>query len=125
MGNIQRREWRSPSVFFSHNYKKYYAYVYGSHTQQTHVRTTSMDLTSLPTLQLIFFDGEEAFHDWTATDSIYGARHLANRWGSVPSGEILKSIDAFVLLDLLGAEKLQVKKKKQKRKQRRDSRFHC
>ena len=26
------------------------------------------------TLQLIFFDGEEAFIDWTATDSIYGAR---------------------------------------------------
>ncbi len=26
------------------------------------------------TLQLIFFDGEEAFVDWTATDSIYGAR---------------------------------------------------
>lgn len=26
------------------------------------------------TLQLIFFDGEEAFVDWTDTDSIYGAR---------------------------------------------------
>ena len=26
------------------------------------------------TLQLIFFDGEEAFKDWTPTDSIYGAR---------------------------------------------------
>ena len=30
-------------------------------------------------LQLIFFDGEEAFRHWTATDSIYGARHLAAR----------------------------------------------
>ena len=28
------------------------------------------------TLQLVFFDGEEAFRDWTATDSIYGARYL-------------------------------------------------
>ena len=28
------------------------------------------------TLQLIFFDGEEAFIDWTATDSIYGARFV-------------------------------------------------
>ena len=28
-------------------------------------------------LQLIFFDGEEAFQRWTSTDSIYGARHLA------------------------------------------------
>ena len=26
------------------------------------------------TLQLLFLDGEEAFHDWTNTDSIYGAR---------------------------------------------------
>lgn len=30
------------------------------------------------TLQLIFFDGEEAFQKWTDTDSIYGARHLAD-----------------------------------------------
>lgn len=28
------------------------------------------------TLQLIFFDGEEAFVQWTDTDSIYGARYL-------------------------------------------------
>jgi hypothetical protein len=26
------------------------------------------------TLQLVFFDGEEAFMDWSAADSIYGAR---------------------------------------------------
>ena len=28
------------------------------------------------TLQLIFFDGEEAFVQWTDTDSIYGARYF-------------------------------------------------
>jgi len=28
-------------------------------------------------LQLIFFDGEEALVDWTETDSLYGSRHLA------------------------------------------------
>ena len=28
------------------------------------------------TLQLVFFDSEEAFTDWTATDSIYGARFV-------------------------------------------------
>jgi len=32
------------------------------------------------TLQLVFFDGEEAFVQWTKTDSIYGARHLAEKW---------------------------------------------
>lgn len=34
-------------------------------------------------LQLIFFDGEEAFVRWTATDSIYGSRHLAEEMSSV------------------------------------------
>ncbi|NWV15883.1 QPCT cyclotransferase, partial [Ptilonorhynchus violaceus] len=29
------------------------------------------------TLQLLFLDGEEAFEAWSATDSLYGARHLA------------------------------------------------
>ncbi|NXE99784.1 QPCTL protein, partial [Menura novaehollandiae] len=29
------------------------------------------------TLQLLFLDGEEAFGDWSVTDSLYGARHLA------------------------------------------------
>ncbi|ODQ67459.1 hypothetical protein NADFUDRAFT_45558 [Nadsonia fulvescens var. elongata DSM 6958] len=61
-------------------------------------------------LQILFLDGEEAFHEWTSTDSIYGARHLAARMenedienvdGLIGSG--LSSIDTFVLLDLLGA----------------------
>jgi glutaminyl-peptide cyclotransferase len=32
------------------------------------------DEVSDTTLQLVFFDGEEAFITWTATDSTYGAR---------------------------------------------------
>lgn len=28
------------------------------------------------TLQLVFFDGEEAFKEWTDTDSVYGARYV-------------------------------------------------
>ena len=28
------------------------------------------------TLQLVFFDGEEAFKEWSDTDSIYGARYV-------------------------------------------------
>lgn len=31
-------------------------------------------------LQLVFFDGEEAFVEWSAKDSLYGSRHLAERW---------------------------------------------
>jgi len=61
------------------------------------------------TLQMIFFDGEEAFKDWTNTDSIYGARHLADKWENETLNESttttkLQSIDVFVLLDLLGAK---------------------
>lgn len=28
----------------------------------------------------IFFDGEEAFEEWGPNDSIYGAKHLAQKW---------------------------------------------
>ncbi|ORY27461.1 hypothetical protein BCR39DRAFT_538122 [Naematelia encephala] len=70
------------------------------------------------TLTILFLDGEEAFHDWTATDSIYGARHLAELWDSTylspshplsvskrrfaPLATQLNTIDHLVLLDLLG-----------------------
>ncbi|ORY99423.1 hypothetical protein BCR43DRAFT_513538 [Syncephalastrum racemosum] len=59
--------------------------------------------TQLPAganVRFIFFDGEEAFVSWTATDSIYGARHLAERW---ENEKALSSIEVLVLLDLLGA----------------------
>lgn len=35
-------------------------------------------------LMLIFFDGEEAFKEWTATDSLYGSRNLASKWENTP-----------------------------------------
>nr|XP_006825233.1 PREDICTED: glutaminyl-peptide cyclotransferase-like [Saccoglossus kowalevskii] len=60
------------------------------------------------TLQMVFFDGEEAFLEWTATDSLYGSRHLAALWQNTtyPPGSdttMLSGIDDLVLLDLLGA----------------------
>ncbi|KAF9100590.1 hypothetical protein BGX29_006463 [Mortierella sp. GBA35] len=70
------------------------------------------------TLQLVFFDGEEAFEEWRADDSLYGSRHLAEKWekqritrtrmatgrngGSTSNN--LDGIELFVLLDLLGVE---------------------
>lgn len=36
------------------------------------------------TLQLVFFDGEESFEEWTDTDSLYGSRHLAERMANTP-----------------------------------------
>lgn len=35
------------------------------------------------TLQLIFFDGEEAFKQWTPSDSLYGSTHLASKWSDM------------------------------------------
>jgi len=52
-------------------------------------------------LQVIFFDGEEAFQSWSSIDSIYGSRHLASQW--LANGR-LSAISAMILLDLLGAQ---------------------
>ncbi|KAM7376523.1 hypothetical protein PAMP_006251 [Pampus punctatissimus] len=61
------------------------------------------------TLQLLFFDGEEALFQWTSTDSLYGSRHLAQKMEMTPhpagatDTNQLHGIDLFVLLDLIGA----------------------
>ncbi|XP_078134018.1 glutaminyl-peptide cyclotransferase isoform X1 [Sander vitreus] len=61
------------------------------------------------TLQLLFFDGEEALFQWTGTDSLYGSRHLAQKMESTPhpagatDTNQLHGIDLFVLMDLIGA----------------------
>ncbi|XP_014065859.1 glutaminyl-peptide cyclotransferase [Salmo salar] len=59
-------------------------------------------------LQLLFFDGEEALFQWTSTDSLYGSRHLAQKMentshppGATDTNE-LHGIDLFLLLDLIG-----------------------
>lgn len=56
-------------------------------------------------LMLIFFDGEEAFKDWTQTDSLYGARHLAQKLSSTRALNVrnIDRIEVLVLLDLIGA----------------------
>ncbi|XP_069500817.1 glutaminyl-peptide cyclotransferase-like protein [Ambystoma mexicanum] len=58
------------------------------------------------TLQLLFLDGEEAFEQWTDTDSLYGARHLADHMAQtehIHGGSEIEAINLFILLDLLGA----------------------
>lgn len=42
------------------------------------------DLKPDLSLQLIFFDGEEAFLHWSPHDSLYGSRHLASKMASTP-----------------------------------------
>ncbi len=58
-------------------------------------------------LQFIFFDGEEAFKDWTDTDSLYGSRALANSLAKLYGSKAFDTINLFVLLDLIGAETCQ------------------
>src|SRR5260370_25846835 len=48
---------------------------------------------------ITFFDGEEAMHDWSDTDSRYGSREMAARLST--SGDI-KKIKAFLLAHIVG-----------------------
>ena len=55
--------------------------------------------------QLIFFDGEEAVHNWSPTDSLYGSRALASKWSKLPKDSSFNSLDKIslmVLMDLIG-----------------------
>lgn len=89
----------------------------------TEASTAPIQSVSELGLQLIFLDGEEAYVEWTDTDSTYGARHLASEWeqrgvfhASVDGKDAtshgsalsrvskLEEIDAFVLMDLIGAK---------------------
>lgn len=56
-------------------------------------------------LQVVLFDGEEALLNWSIMDSLYGSRHLAKAWATATkTHHRLNNIDAFILLDLLGAK---------------------
>ncbi len=95
------------------------------HAQEQEMQSVAQETT----LQLVFFDGEEAYRTWTHTDSIYGSRALAQHWTSTfwdatrfdatrgaanalgkrrarsAYGPIehINTIEHMVLLDLLGA----------------------
>ena len=42
------------------------------------------DSAAKVSLQYIFFDGEEAFVEWSDKDSIWGAKNLAKKWANTP-----------------------------------------
>lgn len=58
-------------------------------------------------LQFVFFDGEEAFVEWSRTDSTYGSRQMAKTLRDKHQNEAFDSIDLFVLLDLMGGDQSQ------------------
>ncbi|MGI9101910.1 MAG: M28 family peptidase [Terriglobales bacterium] len=56
---------------------------------------------------LVWFDGEEAVKNWSATDSIYGSRHVAAKWAK--DGTVAK-IKAFLLVDMIGDADLNIER---------------
>ena len=54
---------------------------------------------------LVFFDGEEAIQQWSASDSLYGSRHLAAKWDRDGT---LKRIKAFFIMDMIGDKSLDI-----------------
>lgn len=56
---------------------------------------------------LVWTDGEEAFVKWTASDSLYGTKQLAQKWqadGTAPK------IKAFILVDMIGDADLDIQR---------------
>ena len=54
---------------------------------------------------LVWTDGEEAVRQWANTDSVYGARHLAEKW---EKDGTLKKIKALMVMDMIGDAELDI-----------------
>ncbi len=55
----------------------------------------------------VFFDGEEAFEEWSSVDGTYGSRHLAQRW---KQESVAGRVRALILLDMIGDKNLDLYK---------------
>jgi Zn-dependent M28 family amino/carboxypeptidase len=56
---------------------------------------------------LVWTDGEEAFANWSDADSLYGTKHLAQKWQQDGTA---KNIKAFILVDMIGDADLDIQK---------------
>jgi glutaminyl-peptide cyclotransferase len=54
---------------------------------------------------LVWTDGEEAVRHWTDTDSLYGSRHLAEKW---EKDGTLKKIKALLVMDMIADADLNI-----------------
>lgn len=54
---------------------------------------------------LVWFDGEEAVAQWSDYDSLYGSRHLADRWSADGT---LPRVKALINVDMIGDRDLQI-----------------
>ena len=56
-------------------------------------------------VQLVWFDGEEAIAQWSEHDSLYGSRHLAERWSTDGT---LARVKALINVDMIGDRELEI-----------------
>jgi len=56
---------------------------------------------------LVWTDGEEAVKTWSDTDSVYGSRHLAEKW---EKDGTLKKIKALMVMDMIGDADLDIQR---------------
>jgi glutaminyl-peptide cyclotransferase len=56
---------------------------------------------------LVWTDGEEAARQWSATDGLYGTRHLAEKWDKDGT---LKKIKALLVMDMIGDADLDIQR---------------
>ena len=59
------------------------------------------------TIELVFFDGEEAVVEWREGDNTYGSRHYVE---SAKKANTLGSLKAFILLDMIGDRNLNIRR---------------
>jgi len=57
------------------------------------------------TIWFVFFDGEEAFGEWSATDSLYGSRHFAEE---LKEKGLVPKVKTLLLLDMVGDRDLSI-----------------
>jgi glutaminyl-peptide cyclotransferase len=74
---------------------------------QLRTRTESGKRLDGYSVWLVFFDGEEAIRSWSDSDSTYGSRHLAAKWGR---DGMLARIKAFMLADMIGDKDLDIER---------------
>jgi Zn-dependent M28 family amino/carboxypeptidase len=55
---------------------------------------------------VVLFDGEEAIGEWSATDSVYGSKHLAESWRKDGT---LARLKALINVDMIGDKSLNIK----------------
>ena len=60
----------------------------------------------LDDVYIVFFDGEEAFGEWSDADSVYGSKHVAAKWRADGT---LGRLKALINLDMIGDRNLNVK----------------